>query len=147
MRCWVGKEVEGDCRSTTLFVESKRLTTDIFKHVAQYARKHGVNRVYFGAGRVDVESVQNDFSPLLDADLRIVVETTIGHAQTAALFPANTVIVLRFESRVSTKCLNGREITLKVDDFAQVGCAKGVIWNSLEGLKNGLYENDKEVEI
>jgi hypothetical protein len=145
MRCWIGNEAEGDCRKKTLFVCASRLTKENVKSVVSLAKEHDCKRVYFGAGRRDVQAVSTLAATRLKASrLTVVVETTARNVRHALkVIPAT--VVLRQDVRIGK--MTGR-LVLKADN-GKDWCAvsRSLVYTDITGLKDGLYKQDMEVRI
>ena len=151
MKCWVGDEKEGDCRSRTLFVKTEELTVEKINIVRGLAFANGVQRLYFGAGRLDtnvegfskrvIEEIRSKLEPLYD----IVVETSGAGLNAAMQLTDFAYVILRHEVQKIKRPQNKNRILLKVDDGSFIGVAGAVKWNSLRHLGGDLYKTDKEV--
>ena len=151
MKCWVGDEKEGDCRSRTLFVKTDELTVEKINIVRGLAFANGVQRLYFGAGRLDtnvkgfskrvIEEIRSKLEPLYD----IVIETSGAGLNAAMQLTDFAYVILRHEVPKISRPQNKNRIWLKVDDGSFIGVAGAAKWNSLRDLDGDLYKTDKEV--
>ena len=151
MKCWVGDEKEGNCRSRTLFVKTAELTVEEINIVRGLAFANGVQRLYFGAGRLDtnvegfskrvIEEIRSKLEPLYD----IVVETSGAGLNAAMQLTDFAYVILRHEVQKIKRPQNKNRILLKVDDGSCIGVAGAAKWNSLRHLDGDLYKTDKEV--
>lgn len=156
-KAWVGRELEGkEARGVrTLFVEAGRLEVQDLATVASVARREGVRRVYFGANRksASVPSADPDWRRAvaeLATQFSLVFETDAVGFESLCRELVDAVVVLRQDifpiSGVSRDAL--RNLRLKFDDHESLCGVSGVIsCNSLDGLCEGKYENDKEVTL
>ena len=151
MKCWVGDEKEGDCRSRTLFVKTAELTVEKINIVRGLAFANGVQRLYFGAGRLDtnvkgfskrvIEEIRSKLEPLYD----IVIETSGVGLNAAMQLTDFAYVILRHEVQKIKRPQNKNRILLKVDDGSFIGVAGAAKWNSLRDLDGDFYKTDKEV--
>ena len=151
MKCWVGDEKEGDCRSRTLFVKTAELTVEKVNIVRGLAFANGVQRLYFGAGRLDtnvkgfskrvIAEIKSKLEPLYD----MVIETSGIGLNAAMQLTDFAYIILRHDVPKIKRPQNKNRIWLKVDDGSFVGVAGAAKWNSLRDLDGDLYKTDKEV--
>lgn len=145
MRCWIGNEAEGNCKKKTLFVCASRLTDGDARSVVSLAKRHNCKRVYFGAGRRDVQAVSALAAARVKASrLTVVVETTARNVR-HALKVVPATVVLRQDIRIGK--MTGR-LVLKADN-GKDWCAvsRSLVYTDITGLKNGLYKQDREVRI
>ena len=151
MRCWVGNEKEGDCRSRTLFVKTAELTVEKVNVVRGLAFTNGVQRLYFGAGRLDtnvkgfsnrvIAEIRSKLEPLYD----MVIETSGAGLNAAMQLTDFAYVILRHEVPKIKRPKNKNRIWLKVDDGSFIGVAGAAKWNSLRDLDGDFYKTDKEV--
>ena len=151
MKCWVGDEKVRDCRSRTLFVKTAELTVEKINIVRGLAFANGVQRLYFGAGRLNtnvkgfskrvIEEIRSKLEPLYD----IVIETSGAGLNAAMQLTDFAYVILRHEVQKIKRPQNKNRIWLKVDDGSFVGVAGAAKWNSLRDLDGDLYKTDKEV--
>ena len=151
MKCWVGDEKVRDCRSSTLFVKTEELTVEKINIVRGLAFENGVQRLYFGAGRLDtnvegfskrvIEEIRSKLEPLYD----IVIETSGTGLNAAMQLTDFAYVILRHEVQKIKRPQNKNRILLKVDDGSFIGVAGAAKWNSLRHLDGDLYKTDKEV--
>ena len=75
MKVWCGKEQETKLKIPTLYIQGR--TFNIIK-VLELAEQNKVNRLYFGAGKVDIEESYQNFILLqkIPYKYQIVVETS-----------------------------------------------------------------------
>lgn len=60
MKIWMGPEQEGLNRGDmTLFVQAEHITKEDSKMIFTLLEKHKINRLYLGAGRVNLKSFEN----------------------------------------------------------------------------------------
>ena len=151
MKCWVGDEKEGNCRSRTLFVKTAELTVEEINIVRGLAFANGVQRLYFGAGRLDtnvegfskrvIEEIRSKLEPLYD----IVVETSGAGLNAAMQLTDFAYVVFRCELPPIKRLSHKNKIILKIDDGKVTGVSRSVLWNSLRDLDGDFYKTDKEV--
>lgn len=154
MKCWTGDPERNDARTRTLFVKTAELTVEKVNIVRGLAFANGVQRLYFGAGRLDtnvkgfskrvVAEIRSKLEPLYD----IVIETTAAFVDTAQeLDGIADEIILRHEVPNFTRPSKSR-LTLKVDNIYRWCAVAGrLIATDITGLKNGLYPQDKEIKV
>lgn len=133
MRCWVGMEREGSSTERTLFVESKELCQP--DTILTLAKKYDVQRIYFGAGKVDVVKVTPQFFQNF-TQYKVILETSLPNL---APFFDEIVYVLRIDLDTKWK----KECILPKFDFE--GCVRvfeSCTENSSEEVKEGMYKND-----
>ena len=112
---------------------------------------NGVQRLYFGAGRLDtnvkgfskrvIEEIKSRLEPLYD----IVIETSGAGLNAAMQLTDFAYVILRHEVPKISRPQNKNRIWLKVDDGSFIGVAGAAKWNSLRDLDGDLYKTDKEV--
>lgn len=143
MRTWVGQEMEGDVKDTTLFVESDYVFGEQASRVINYAHEHGIERIYFGAGRMDT-CFDDDAKELLnECELDLVVETTPdGYYRCQGI---SAKYVVRIE-------LNGigwnKDLVLKIDNMTSwCAVSNELIATSIDDVKDGMYKGDTEVQV
>lgn len=151
MKCWVGDEKEGDCRSRTLFVKTKELTVEKINVVRGLAFANGVQRLYFGAGRTNtnasgfskriIEEFKSKLEPLYD----MVIEADVDGLNAAMQLTDFAYVILRTEVPKIKRPSMKNKIMLKIDDGSVIGVSNCVSWNSLRDLNGDLYKTDKEV--
>ena len=151
MKCWVGDEKEGDCRSRTLFVKTEEHTVEKINIVRGLAFANGVQRLYYGASRLDtnvegfskrvISEIKSKLEPLYD----IVIETSGAGLNAAMQLTDFAYVILRHEVPKISRPQNKNRIWLKVDDGSFIGVAGAAKWNSLRDLDGDLYKSDKEV--
>ena len=142
MRTWVGKEMEGNCRDRTLFVESEVVDSELATNVLHYAKLNDIGRIYFGAGRVDAKF--DDYAKkVLDISegIEVVVETTpMGYEQCKDI---DAKIVVRIEM---PSIAYNPNMVLKIDNMTSwCSVSNELIPTNISELKNGMYKDDKEV--
>ena len=135
MRIWKGKEREGSCIKETLFIESRVLSNNDLKTIVEIAKREGINRLYFGAGGVNVIAAEGGYRNLWK-DFEVVVETSDPLLLCAALFK-KAKIILRLP--VSDAQQN---IIFKLDDGHQVKIFEEAIVTNIDEIKDGLYKTD-----
>lgn len=151
MRCWVGNEKEGDCRSRTLFVKTAELTVEKVNVVRGLAFTNGVQRLYFGAGRTNtnaagfskriIEEFKSKLEPLYD----MVIEADVDGLNAAMQLTDFAYVIFRTEVPKIKRPSMKNKIMLKIDDGSVIGVSNCVSWNSLRDLNGDLYKTDKEV--
>lgn len=151
MKCWTGDPERNDARTRTLFVKTAELTVEKVNIVRGLAFTNGVQRLYFGAGRLDTNvrgfskrvlaEIKSKLEPLYD----MVIETSGAGLNAAMQLTDFAYVILRYEVPKIKRTQNKNRIWLKVDDGSFVGVAGAAKWNSLRDLDGDLYKTDKEV--
>lgn len=143
MRTWVGREMEGNCHDKTLFVESEVVDGDLAINVLHYAELNNIDRIYFGAGRIDTKFDDDAKKVLNSSGVELVVETTpMRYAQCKDI---DAKIVLRMEM---TSIAYNPNLVLKIDNMTSwCAVSNELITTDLSGVSNGMYEDDEEVQI
>lgn len=149
MRTWVGQEMEGDCREMTLFVETTNIDKELATRIVSYAKENKIKRLYLGAGRIST-GLDDDAKSVLNASGLIMVIETIPCCYDLCS-GLNATIVLRvdmpFIDYNSTLVLKVDNISAWQDKKPWCAVSNGLIYTDLDGLSNGMYKDDKEVQI
>lgn len=143
MRFWIGKELEGRYRGiNTLFVEADVLTLEIFEKIKCIASKYTFGQIYFGAGEVDVISIE-DIKELL-ALKNYYVLTVETHKQRDFYKKYFNHIVLSFTVSQEQEM----EYTFKIRTDKNVYCMpkENCFTTNLSKLKSGLFAGT-DIEI
>lgn len=143
MRTWVGQEMEGDVKDITLFVESEHVSGEQASRVINYAHKHGIERVYFGAGRTDTCFDDETKELLNKCGLDLIVETTPdGYCRCQGVLAKYVVRVEMDEIE------QNKNIVLKIDNMTSwCAVSSGLTVTSIEDVKDGMYKGDTEVQV
>lgn len=149
MRTWVGQEMEGYCREMTLFVEATNIDKELAKRIVSYAKDNKIKRLYLGAGRISTALDDDAKSVLNESGLTMVIETASSCYDLC--LGLNATVVVRLDMPFIDYNPN---LVLKVDSISswqdkKPWCAvsNGLTYTDLDGLSNGMYEDDKEVQI
>ena len=151
MRMWYGSEKEGECDDITLFVQTHFLSDERVLQVRKAANDYSVSRIYFGAGRIDLEGITGDALDILrvmSSSFKIVIETTAAFVDIAEeLDGIADEIILRHEVPSLTRPRKSR-LTLKIDNIYNWCAVSGrLVSTDITGLKDGLYPQDKEIKV
>lgn len=142
MKLWYGIEKEGrDLNEKTLFVCEKFLTRVDLVFISKIADSYGINRIYLGAGKKNVLRLYPQWYNILNSS-NVVIETTLSTLRNiprAELF--SEVIIRNDVKEVSSN------IVFKADDGKKVALYYARYTNSTLDVKNGMYEDDKIIEI
>ena len=139
MRIWIGKEMEGRYKGvSTMFIESDIINSKVLNVVTQYIEDYPVNVLYFGAGRVNVKSIDYNCFAILD-NLKKLFMLSIEFDKDGTEVPS----LYCFDSnvyRTMTSELNFKNLSLKIDTEKEVytqsvDCMFRTNLNSLQDCK------------
>lgn len=138
IRIWKGIEREGLEKGVqTLFVEAPRLVAPFAQIISNIAEREGIQRIYCGAGKMDVEYIAPSFFLNLSPKIKkVVFETTERNLDVLLDFQQYiSCTILRYEmpTGVTAQILPKFEFLDKVAIFAEA------TYNSISSVKDGLY--------
>ena len=147
MRLWVGKEREGKKNGVqTLFVCGAVITTHDAAKVIVGGLMHATKRLYFGAGKVDLEQVPCELLQLMrNSGTEVVVEVSAANASQVPCAELFDEIIVRVDANINTKASN---VTLKLDNGREVRMYDQGYTENIIDVQNGMYVGtDIEIEV
>lgn len=135
MRIWKGAEMEGrDKGKITLFVESFIINKRVINIIKYYANKEKINRIYLGAGKVDVWQV---FDLNLLQGFEIIMEISAKNFHRLTDREMYSQIIVRVDCNE-----NDKNLRLKTDNGKEVQIYRSGIKNAIQDVVDGKYLND-----
>ncbi len=141
MRVWKGQEQEGRERGKlTLFVESYYITDKEIDDIKKLLRKENISRLYLGAGKVDCMKISN-----IDSlkEYEVIVEISAQNFKNLKEREKFSQVIVRVDCSKDDK-----NLLIKLDNGKEVEIFYEGVKNTLESLKNSMYQNiDSELKL
>ena len=138
MRIWEGIEKEGkDQGIKTLFIECARILRKDLIVIKSIAKKRNIQRIYFGAGKVDVRYLYKGWVSILQ-EFIVILETTPQSLRNINTLHKFKSVVIRNDIQLNTI----DNIIPKIDNGEQVAMYYNRVENNINTVKNGMYEED-----
>lgn len=137
MKIWIGTEKEDNINKQTLFICSDSIAFDSLQTILELANKYKVNRLYFGAGRVNTF-----FATKLDSlkDFEVVVE--IGVTEEYWLPDLLDNISVVFSIRDENLTGKYENSVCKIDNYKNAVMFKKDITIDICNINNDMYPDD-----
>ena len=150
MRLWVGEEREGREKGVeTLFVESVALYEHDLYLIKDVAKERSISRIYLGAGKVDLQSICDEWENVLSG-FSVVVECSWLYAASkpsrlVRLINKGAKVVVRKETTLPSDLLERCDI--KIENATSLYVYTEKEKTNLSDLYDALYSNDKLINI